>query len=89
MTPHSLSSLLPLKSHDSPLLHIDGAHGREARAVLDLSRHGLRALDAALGHVEGDVDDRRQGAAEEAQQQAPAQVHVRILCLSIDGEFRM
>lgn len=62
-----------------PLLPVDDRHGLEAGAVLDLAGDGLRALDAALGHVEGDVDAGGDGARHQADGELPQELQRGVL----------
>lgn len=62
-----------------PLLSVDQRHGLEAGAVLDLAGDGLRALDAALGHVEGDVDAGGDGARHKADGELPQELQRGVL----------
>lgn len=62
-----------------PLLPVHQPHGLEAGAVLDLSGHGLGALDAALGHVEGNVHAGGDGPGREADGELPQELQGRVL----------
>jgi hypothetical protein len=53
----------------SPFLIVDHSNGPECASVVHLARLGLRALDAALGHVEGDVAAGGEGACSEADRE--------------------
>lgn len=62
-----------------PFLPVDHRHGLEAGAVLDLPGHGLGALDAALGHIEGDVDTGGDGPGHQADGELPHELQRGVL----------
>lgn len=62
-----------------PFLPVHQRHGLEAGAVLDLSGHGLWALDAALGYVEGNVHAGRDGPRHQADGKLPQELQGRVL----------
>lgn len=62
-----------------PFLPVHQSHGLEAGAVLDLSGHGLGALDAALGDVEGNVHAGGDGPRHQADSELPQELQGRVL----------
>lgn len=71
-----------------PLLPVHQPHGLEAAAVFDLSWDWLRALDAALGHVEGNVHTRRDGAGQQANDKLPQELQGGILAGERKNEMK-
>ena len=63
----------------SPFLPVYQTHGLEAGAILDLSWDWLWPLDAALGHVEGNVHTGGDGSRQQANGKLPQELQTRVL----------
>lgn len=70
----------------SPLLPVHQRHGLETGAVFDLPGHRLGALDAALGHVEGDVDAGGDGSGHQADGELPQELQGGVLVQKRNGD---